>query len=95
MLSQVSDSPDIVGKYFKIINSTLTSYIKVKRVEFNRIFNDYVIIGSIINIEFNTELIKTTVIMRADSLFLYNNDTWEEITKEDYEKVLKEALTYF
>lgn len=91
--SQVLNTPDIVGKYFKITNSPFIYYIKVKHVNFSSIFNKYVAIGPVV--EFDTRLIGTTGILRSESLFSYDSSTWEEITKEDYDNAVKEVLTYF
>lgn len=93
-LEQTSTPPNVVGKYFKLITDhTFTYYVKVNKVEFNKDLKSYMVIGQ--NIIFDVRLIRTTVSLHSQSILSYDRYNWKEITQEDYDNVMKEALTYF
>ena len=91
-IKTLSKAPDVNGKYLKSNEiACCTHYIHVNRVE-KTFTNDYVAIGD--GIIVTLQLIATNYTIKTNDIFSLRQEAYDEISKEEYLKVLDDAYKH-
>lgn len=85
-------APDLVGKYIYYINDILTYYMKVDKIDFSNIAQNYIVSGSSICVI--NQRVGTSYELKSHDLFSLTKK-YEIIDKERYDYILKMAFDKF